>query len=70
MADVSPTCFLCGRPPGEIPVYAAYAKIEGIPPDEFAKEDGTYNKETNHFACDGCYIAIGLPSSEKGWKAP
>lgn len=34
------------------------------------EEEGTYNKETNHFLCDMCYIKAGQPSSLEGWKCP
>ena len=37
----------------------------------FVREgDGTYNRKTGHFACMGCYIALGMPSSRVGWVAP
>lgn len=33
------------------------------------EEEGTYNAETGEFACDSCYISLGMPSSPMGWKA-
>lgn len=69
MAD-SPSCFRCGYTASEIPDIVTMALSEKVTPDEYAMEDGTYNSVTNHFACDKCYIAIGMPSSPGGWKAP
>jgi len=34
------------------------------------KEEGTFNPANGHFACDGCYVAIGQPSSRSGWTCP
>lgn len=64
------SCFRCGRAPSEIPGIVMGAQAEEQTPDEFARDDGTFNIYTNHFACDECYIAIGQPSSSMGWKAP
>jgi hypothetical protein len=47
----------------------ADAKDEHMSPAAFAREDGTYNRETNHFACMSCYVKMGAPSSPVGWKA-
>jgi hypothetical protein len=33
-------------------------------------EEGTYNPDNGHFACDSCYTALGMPSTSTGWKAP
>jgi hypothetical protein len=33
-------------------------------------EEGTLNVDNGHFACDACYIALGMPSSPTGWTAP
>ena len=33
------------------------------------KEEGTLNPTNNHFACDKCYIKLGMPSSPRGWVA-
>lgn len=67
----SPECFRCGRTPGEIGEYIAYAKESDMTPDEFVvAEEGTYNPAHNTFCCTKCYVAIGMPSSPKGWVAP
>ena len=34
------------------------------------KEEGTYNMNNGHFACDSCYIRIGMPNGPYGWTAP
>lgn len=41
-----------------------------ITPAQHARDDGTYNTTTNTFCCDDCYIAIGMPTTRYGWKAP
>ena len=47
------------------------ATIEGTTADRQAKLDGTYNMETNHFACTECYEHMGRPTAPwPGWKAP
>lgn len=38
--------------------------------DYIRHNEGTYNPENEHFLCDGCYIKVGMPSSESGWKCP
>lgn len=45
------------------------AEMEEQTPEEFAKDDGTYNPVNGHFACDACYIRLGQPSSREGWVA-
>jgi hypothetical protein len=32
--------------------------------------EGTYNPVNGHFACDMCYIKLGMPVSPGGWKMP
>lgn len=84
IADGEPYCFRCGKPASSFGEYRT-AVSEGV---EFADEaelrihvvayvlrdEGTYNPATNRFACDECYIAIGMPAGEPGdaygWKAP
>ncbi len=70
-----PTCFRCGKTPEEIPEYdegGVWDKEDGYvsPSDFVCSEEGTYNPITKRFACTECYIAIGMPSSRLGWKAP
>jgi hypothetical protein len=64
-----PSCPYCGRKASEIPDVVFAAEQEEINPGAFAREDGTYNRETNHFACNECYVKMGAPSSPSGWKA-
>lgn len=66
----SPTCFNCGKTAAEIPGWETEAEIEKITVEEYARQDGTYNPATNRFACDECYIAIGMPVAPGGWVAP
>jgi hypothetical protein len=65
-------CFRCGKMASQIPEYREPAKEEDITADEWMREnEGTYNAETNTFACTECYMAIGMPSAPGGgWKAP
>jgi len=66
------TCFRCGSD-----AERAFEGYYGHPGDMYEtgtayclNEEGTYNPDTNHFACDECYIAIGCPSLATGWVAP
>jgi hypothetical protein len=67
-------CFKCGRSPSEIPEYQCgdfWEEGEYDSPEDFIiQNEGTYNPKNGHFACTECYIAIGMPSSPQGWKAP
>ncbi len=64
-------CIGCNKEPHEIPEYAEMADIEGITPEQYIRsEEGTLNRENGHFACTGCYIRMGMPSSPRGWVAP
>ena len=38
--------------------------------DYIRTEEGTYNPENGHFLCDDCYMAVGQPSSPRGWICP
>lgn len=73
IADGEPYCFRCGKPASSFEAYE-YQFAGGDNADYVRNEEGTYNPETNRFACDGCYIAIGMPvgepGQEYGWKAP
>ncbi len=67
----SPTCAYCGKTPSELDEYTDPEIIDGLTPDEYVRqEEGTYNRESNRFACTICYVKIGMPSSPRGWKAP
>lgn len=61
-------CTGCGKTPDQL--WRAEAELEGMTPDEYAMEDGTFNETNGHFLCDSCYIKAGMPVSEHGWKAP
>jgi hypothetical protein len=77
IADGEPYCFRCGKPASSFSeyrdmVHEAFPEVSAA--DYVRDEEGTYNPETNRFACDECYIAIGMPVGEPGndygWKAP
>lgn len=72
IADGEPYCFRCGKPASSFIAGAMMAQDdEPISPAEYVRrEEGTYNPDTNRFACDACYIAIGMPTAPEGWKAP
>lgn len=62
-------CCRCGRSPEQIPEIVAEAKEEEMSPDEWVREnEGTLNTETGRFACDKCYIALGMPANP--WPLP
>lgn len=62
-------CGLCCRVPATIPGIPDYAANEGLTPDEYVwREEGTLNRDTGQFACDGCYIKLGMPSGPNGWR--
>jgi hypothetical protein len=72
IADGEPYCFRCGKPASS---FSEYAPNDTAMRAEMVRQDeGTYNPATNRFACDECYIAIGMPVGEPGntygWKAP
>jgi hypothetical protein len=77
MTDRSPEmiCFRCKRRPQDIPLYVDSLRIEGrkgMSSDDLVRRiEGTYNRATNRFACDECYVEIGMPSAPgRGWIAP
>lgn len=76
IAEGEPYCYRCGKPASSFEEYKIGAEDEGLPgPVPYViREEGTYNNDTNRFACDACYIAIGMPAGEPGdaygWKAP
>lgn len=69
MPKPTPICIGCGRTPEEIG-YHYYHEGTMTDSEYVRREDGTYNPENGHFACDLCYIAIGCPTAPNGWKAP
>jgi hypothetical protein len=72
---IEPLCIGCNKHPREIDEYSAdyIREVMGrsMSAAEFVRlEEGTYNRETGHFLCTGCYIDRGMPSSPGGWVAP
>lgn len=72
MPVIDVRCVRCLKTPDEIPEYVIMAEAEGYasPTQAVQMDEGTYNRENGHFACTECYIAMGQPSSPRGWKAP
>lgn len=70
IADGEPYCFRCGKPASSFSEYASNLEERQSFAEYVRDEEGTYNPETNRFACDGCYIDIGMPSAPGGWRAP
>lgn len=64
-----PTCCDCGKTASEL-FAVAENKDDYNDAVSWAVDDGTYNRVSNRFCCNECYIARGCPSSPKGWKAP
>lgn len=64
-------CVRCLKSPGELTEYREVAKREGMTPEEFVRtNEGTLNPANGHFACTACYIAMGMPTTKRGWRAP
>lgn len=64
-------CIGCGKRPDQIVEYIEAAHAAEVSPDAYVMmEEGTLNFENGHFACTGCYVKMGMPSSPKGWVAP
>lgn len=78
IADGEPYCFRCGKPASSFGEYRdedltdAQGVVYSLAAAYVRREEGTYNPETNRFACDACYIAIGMPVGPlgAGWQAP
>lgn len=81
IADGEPYCFRCGKPASSFEEYRQDCVYDdpdcggNCAVDYVKAEEGTYNPDTNRFACDACYIAIGMPVEETGshnygWRAP
>ena len=61
----NPQCSVCKKEAHEIPVYVAYAEMEGMTPEDFIyMNEGTFNYRNNLFYCNKCYIKIGMPSGK------
>ncbi len=68
---IEPMCIGCRKHPDELACYALEADELGISATDYVKqEEGTYNVSNGHFACDRCYISMGMPTSPLGWTAP
>jgi hypothetical protein len=70
---VTPVCIGCGRTPEQIEEYVDLARTDHMTPTEWVlAEEGTLNPRNNHFACDECYLQMGMPSEPAPgrWVAP
>jgi len=64
-------CGYCGIPPHRDPYYVDVARDEDTTPEAVAEEDGTFNPMTGRYACNACYIGLGMPSAPgPGWQVP
>jgi len=64
-------CIRCRKTPEQMAEYTEEARELGVTPREYVRmEEGTYNSSNGHFVCTPCYLAMGAPSSPKGWVAP
>lgn len=61
-------CFRCRKTPQE--THGSFAEPEQTAEEYVIEEEGTFNTENGHYACDECYIAIGMPTRSGGWVAP
>ena len=59
----------CKRSARDIPEVVEFGVETERTPDEVARDDGTWHPQTDEFACDECYIALGSPTAPNGWKA-
>lgn len=57
------TCIGCGKIPEDIEIYVEYSQNSGYTSaSQYVwNEEGTLNRETDHFWCDDCYIKEGMP---------
>lgn len=67
-------CIGCHRTPDEIQDIRIEAAGLGMTPEEWVREEeGTFNESNGHFACDDCYIEMGMPAVDARvgrWVAP
>jgi len=63
-----PVCVGCGKTPDQLPEYVEMADPESQgyegykSADEAArKNEGTFNRQNEHFWCTSCYIQVGMP---------
>ena len=72
-ADLSDEPFdpYCKRKASDIPDVQAYAEAAELSPAAWVRsEEGTFNEASNHFACDECYIRLGMPVAIPRWVCP
>lgn len=53
-------CKVCKKAPEQIGEYQSYAKMEGVTPTEWVKENERLTPDGN-FYCTSCYIKAGMP---------
>lgn len=70
MSDPEPYDPNCGKYASDMSYIDHYREPDQSRADYIRSEEGTYNPSNGHFACDPCYISVGMPSSERGWKQP
>lgn len=70
-------CIGCGKKPEELGEYSRAVldyPTSWTPTDYVRRQEGTYNRANGHFACDLCYISMGMPAEPAGsgrrWVAP
>lgn len=69
--DLQPVCIGCDRTPEEIEDIVVLAKMDGMGASMWVRhEEGTYNPVNGHFACDDCYIRMGMPAGADGQGGP
>ena len=63
-------CAGCGKAPAEIAEYVDAALVEQTTPELFVWDDeGTLDRASGAFLCTDCYIKLGMPTTQNGWKA-
>jgi len=71
MERPQPQCGGCGKRPEDDSLIVLFAQYKGLTPDQYIwQQEGTLNDETGLYACDGCYIKLGMPANSSGpsWK--
>jgi hypothetical protein len=66
-------CIGCNKTPEELTEYVIAAMATRTTPGEYVlRQEGTLNTANGHFACDRCYIEMGMPSGSgrNRWVAP
>lgn len=68
--DLEPYCPSCNTYAKDMSYLDDYASDYESRGDYIRQEEGTYNPINAHFLCDYCYIKVGMPATEYGWKCP